>query len=175
MYVSLAAKGMTGRGFLSIHTYMHQNLMKMQKPSQGDGFWVSSAKSPHRQGGFETQTYSRQLIVMLVRMFQKSCACGGFFRTPLPVEGFWMLSWYVCMCAELHGQRDSGPPYPLNVKYWKVFVRNRTSSPEHDCSQTCIQAWYIHTSLAYIHTRSTCVFPPPLPPWRSSLASLAHF
>ena len=29
--------------------------------------------------------------------FKKSCACGGFFKTPLPVEGFWVLSWYVCI------------------------------------------------------------------------------
>ena len=75
-------------GFLNIHTWLSQNVMKLQKPSQGDGFWVSSAKSPHRQGGFETHTYSRQLIVMLVCMFQKCCACGGFFKTPLPVDGF---------------------------------------------------------------------------------------
>ena len=29
--------------------------------------------------------------------FKKSCAHGGFFKTPLPVEGFWVLSWYVCI------------------------------------------------------------------------------
>ena len=103
-------------GFWNIHTWLSQNVMKLQKPSQGDGFWVSSAKSPHREGGFETHTYSRQLIVMLVCMFQKCCACGGFFKTPLPVEGFWLLSWYVCMRKDPHRQMDFGyldhPPYP---------------------------------------------------------------
>ena len=76
---------MTGRGFLNIHTYLHQNEMKLQKPSQGDGFRVSSAKTPHRERGFETHTYSRQLIAKLVCMFQNPSPCGGFLKTPLPV------------------------------------------------------------------------------------------
>ena len=72
--------------------------MKMQKPSQGGDFWISSAKSSHREKGFETHTYRMPLIVMLVCMFQKSSPCRGFFKTLLPVEGFWVLSWYVCLC-----------------------------------------------------------------------------
>ena len=88
MCVCLAAKGMTGRGFLNIHTYMHQRVMKIQKPSQADGFWVTSAKSPHRESRFETQTYSRQLIAKLVCMFQKPSPCGAFFQNPSPCEGF---------------------------------------------------------------------------------------
>ena len=60
---------MTGRGLLNIHTRLRQNVMKVQKPSQGEGFCVSSAKSPHREKGFETHAYSRQLIAKLVCMY----------------------------------------------------------------------------------------------------------
>ena len=56
-------------GFRNIHTRLRQNVMKMQKPSQGDGFWVNSVKTPHREMVFETHPYSRQLISMLVCMF----------------------------------------------------------------------------------------------------------
>ena len=74
------------RGFGNIHTYMNQNVMKVQKPSQGDRFWVSSAKIPHRESDFETHTYSRQLFAKLVCMFHNSSPCGGFFKTPLLVR-----------------------------------------------------------------------------------------
>ena len=90
--------------------------MKIQNPSQGDRFCVSSAKSPHKEKGFEAHTYSRQLIVMLVCMFQKSCACGGFFQNPSPCGGF-LIAKLVCMyvCNEPHSQRNFGylvhPPY----------------------------------------------------------------
>ena len=131
-------------------------------PDRQRGFWTYildcprmwwNCKNPHMEDGFETHTYSRQLIVMLVCMFQKSCACGGFFKTAHPVEGFWVLSWYVCMCVmSLTGReiRDiwtihRTPPHKswkieLNVKYWKVFVRNRTSSQEHEYLPTYIPA-----------------------------------
>ena len=57
--------------------------MKMQKPSQGEGFWVSSSKTPHREGGFETHTYRRQLISELVCMFQNPSPCGRFLIATL--------------------------------------------------------------------------------------------
>ena len=79
-------------GFWNIHTEQYQNVVKMQKPSQGHGFCVSSAKTPHREKGLEAHTYSRQLILVLVCMFQKSSACGGFSKNTLPVEGFRLLS-----------------------------------------------------------------------------------
>ena len=88
MYVCLATKRLTGRGFFNIHAHLRQNVMKMQKILQGDGFWVSSAKSPHRENGFEVHIHSGQLISVLVCMFQKFSPCGGFFKTPLPVERF---------------------------------------------------------------------------------------
>ena len=72
--------------------------MRMQKPSQGGDLWISSAKNSHREKGFETHPSRMPLIVMLVCMFQKSSPCRGFFKTLLPVEGFWVLSWYVCLC-----------------------------------------------------------------------------
>ena len=62
--------------------------MKVQKPSQGEGFWVSFAKTLHIEKGFETHAYSRQLIAKLVCMFQNPSPCGGFLKTRLPVEGF---------------------------------------------------------------------------------------
>ena len=65
------AKTLTGRRVLG---------QRCKKPSQGEEFWVSSPKNPHREGGFETHTYGRQLIFMLVCMFRKSSACGGIFK-----------------------------------------------------------------------------------------------
>ena len=35
--------------FGNIHTYMHQYVSQGQKPSQGEGFWVSIAKTLHRE------------------------------------------------------------------------------------------------------------------------------
>ena len=185
-------------GFWSIHTYRHQNVMKVQKPSQGDGFWVSSAKSPHRQGGFETHAYSRQLIVMLVCMFwkvlclwrvfqnsspcggflsaklvcmylkvcmfQKSCPCGEFFKTAHPVEGFRLLSWYVCMCNEPHRQRSFGyldhPPYPPS-QILKNWIKRQILKGFRKESDLVSRAWIsadIHTSLANIHTSSANIY-----------------
>ena len=79
---------------------MHPNMMKLQKPSQGDGFWVGSAKTAHRESGFETHTYRRQLIAEFVCMFQNPFPCEGFFKTPLHVRVCGLLSLYVCMCVK---------------------------------------------------------------------------
>ena len=95
---------------------------------------------------------------MLVCMFQKSCPCGGFFKTLLPVEGFWVLSWYVCMCKEPHGQRDSGyldrPPYPPS-QILKNWIKRQILKGFRKESDLVSRAWIwpeIHTSSASIHT-----------------------
>ena len=68
------------------------------------------------------------------------------------------------MCNEPHRQRYfwylDHPPYPphkswkieLNVKYWKVFVRNLTSSPENDVSPRHTYKLGKHTYMLGEHT-----------------------
>ena len=110
-----------------IHTYLRQSVMKIQKPSQGDGFWVSSVKTPHRERVFETHPYSRQLISMLVCMFQKSCACGGFFKTPLPVEGFskhlslWGVLQNLPLCEGFFKTPLPVKGFSKPLSLWRVF------------------------------------------------------
>ena len=91
-----------------------------QKSRQAEGFWTYilacakmwwKCKNTDREMAFglalqKTLTGRVVLKRMLIAdsslwcwyvCFTKSCACGEFFKTPLPVEGFWVLSWYVCI------------------------------------------------------------------------------
>ena len=84
-------KTLTGRGVWGIHTYMHQNLAKMQKLSQGEGFWVSSPKTLTGRGVLKRTLNENSTIAKHVCMylrFQNPSPCEGFFKTPLPVRGF---------------------------------------------------------------------------------------
>ena len=104
------------------------------------------------------------------------------FKSPVPVEGFskplslWRVSdcWasmYVCVWwasrAERFGISGSSTvssltnlgKIQLNVKYWNVSVRNRTSYLEHEFPQTYIPArqTYIPAQQTYIPARQTYI------------------
>ena len=93
-------KTLTGRGVWGIHTYMHQNLAKMQKLSQGEGFWVSSPKTLTGRGVLKRTLNENSTIAKHVCMylrFQNPSPCEGFskplslwgvFQNPSPCEGF---------------------------------------------------------------------------------------
>lgn len=53
------------------------------KTSQGESFWVSSAKTFDRERGFETHAYSRQPIANLVSRFENPSPCGGILIATL--------------------------------------------------------------------------------------------
>ena len=84
-------KTLTGRGVWGIHTYMHQNLAKMQKLSQGEGFWVSSPKTLTGRGVLKRTLNENSTIAKHVCMylrFQNPSPCEGFFKNPLSVKSF---------------------------------------------------------------------------------------
>ena len=96
--------------FGNIHTYMHQYVSQGQKPSQGEGFWVSIAKTLHRERGFEplgaehslpVRGFSKPLSLwwflfpkMLWPRFQEKC--WVFKRRSSVLKCFWSLlqNWF---------------------------------------------------------------------------------
>ena len=111
--------------------------MGFKKAIQGERFWKGLTE--------------RVVLKRFEKVSQGECFWEGFTgrRVLKALTGREVLDFWLIHSTPRHKSQQKW----IEREMLKVYVRNRTSSLEHDFSHTCIH-WhaYIHTNLANIHT-----------------------